>query len=144
MSYFLCSVCGYINFDSAPESCPVCMSPKDKFSQNNDIFKESAEKSPEAAVKHVPVVWVAEGEKLWDGAQYINLKVKIGEVAHPMEEKHFITFIDVYADKKWVKRIHNSPAVYAAGAAHLKGDVKTVQVIENCNIHGWWMTEKTL
>jgi superoxide reductase len=43
-----------------------------------------------AREKHVPVI-----EKL-NGA----LKVKVGSVAHPMEEKHYIEWIEVIADGK--------------------------------------------
>ena len=32
MAKYVCSVCGYVHEgDSAPESCPVCKAPKEKF-----------------------------------------------------------------------------------------------------------------
>ena len=32
MKAFVCRVCGYVHFgDEAPEKCPVCGAPKDKF-----------------------------------------------------------------------------------------------------------------
>jgi superoxide reductase len=144
MSYYLCTICGHISFGSAPDACPVCTAPKDKFKQNDSIFTESKAKSPEGGVKHTPVISIEAGPKLWEGAEYRTVNVKIGEVAHPMEDKHFITFIDIYADEKWIKRIHFTPAVYAAAAAHIKGDFKKITAIENCNLHGWWINEKTL
>ena len=144
MSYFLCSVCGHIEFGAAPESCPVCMAPKDKFSQNDSVFADSKAKSPEGGVKHTPVISIETGTKLWEGAEYTTVAVKVGEVAHPMEEKHFITFIDIYADDKWVKRVHLTPSVYAVASAHIKGSFKKVTVVENCNLHGWWMSEKAM
>ena len=142
MYYFLCTVCGHIEFNAAPDACPVCAAPKEKFEKKNNIFVESKEKSPEAGIKHTPVISFEEGTKIWEGAEYKTVAVKIGEVAHPMEEKHYITFIDIYTDHRWIKRIHLTPFVYAAAAAHIKGAFKTVQVVEHCNIHGWWMNEK--
>jgi hypothetical protein len=58
MSVFMCSMCGHIEFTKIPAICPVCKSPKEKYSQNDRIFEESAEKSKEAAIKHIPVVTV--------------------------------------------------------------------------------------
>jgi rubrerythrin len=58
MSVFICSTCGHIEFTQIPAICPVCKSPKEKYSQNDRIFEESAEKSKEAAIKHIPVVTV--------------------------------------------------------------------------------------
>ena len=31
--YYVCSVCGYLAVDRAPDKCPICGAPKDKFSQ---------------------------------------------------------------------------------------------------------------
>ena len=31
MSKFVCTVCGYIAEGAAPDFCPVCKAPKDKF-----------------------------------------------------------------------------------------------------------------
>ena len=58
MKVFICKVCGHIEFNTAPEKCPVCGVPKENFTQNDDIFKQSKEKSPEAEVKHVPAVTI--------------------------------------------------------------------------------------
>ena len=49
-----------------------------------------AKTADEGKEKHVPVI-----EKI-DG----GIKVKVGSVAHPMEEKHFIEWIEVLADGK--------------------------------------------
>ncbi len=31
VSVYLCPICGYIEFENAPESCPICKAKKDKF-----------------------------------------------------------------------------------------------------------------
>ena len=41
---YVCGICGHVEFGMAPESCPVCHAPKEKFTMNNMIFSESAEK----------------------------------------------------------------------------------------------------
>lgn len=143
MKLFVCSVCGHIEFDAAPEKCPVCESPKEKFDQKDNVFTESREKSPEAAVKHIPMITVIKECKLIGGS-CVDVVVKIGEVIHPMEEKHFITFIDCYVDKKFVSRVHLTPSVYAAAVFHLKGSGAKIQIVENCNIHGWWESEVSI
>jgi superoxide reductase len=137
---YLCSTCGYVSFSTAPEQCPVCGSPADKFDQKDNLFTESQEKSPEAAVKHIPVVTVVKECKLVGGS-CVDVLVKIGEVAHPMEEKHFIQFIDCYVDDRFIARMHLTPQSYAAAVFHLKTTGSKIRVVEHCNIHGWWQTE---
>ena len=36
MSKFVCTVCGYIAEGAAPEFCPVCKAPKDKFVEKTE------------------------------------------------------------------------------------------------------------
>jgi superoxide reductase len=43
-----------------------------------------------AKEKHVPVIEKVEG----------GVKVKVGDVAHPMEDKHYIEWIEIMADGK--------------------------------------------
>ncbi len=31
VDYYVCSVCGYVSVGSAPDQCPICNAPKDKF-----------------------------------------------------------------------------------------------------------------
>ena len=61
-----------------------------------------------------------------------------------MTDEHFIRFIDVYVDKKPVERISLSPGVEPAGCIHLKAKGKSVQVVENCTLHGYLMSEAGL
>jgi superoxide reductase len=143
MSIYLCSICGYVSFGVVPEKCPVCESPKDKFEQKDNLFKESKEKSPEGAGKHLPVITVSKDCKIVGGA-CVDISIKVGEVAHPMEEKHFIVFIDCYVDDKWVSRNTFSPNVFAAGIVHLKTKGSKFKAVEHCNLHGWWESEIAL
>jgi len=78
-----------------------------------------------AKEKHVPVI-----EKI-DG----GVKVKVGSVAHPMEEKHYIQWIEIIADGKifrqFLKPGDKPEAVF-------KVDAASVTAREYCNLHGFW------
>jgi len=78
-----------------------------------------------AKEKHVPIV-----EKTADG-----FKVKVGEVAHPMEEKHYIEWIEVIADGKAYCQFLNPGE---APEATFKIDAEQATAREYCNLHGLW------
>jgi superoxide reductase len=75
--------------------------------------------------KHVPVV-----EKTAGG-----IKVKVGSAPHPMEEKHYIEWIEVIADGKAYRQFLRPGGVPEA-AFDIKADRITAR--EYCNIHGLW------
>ena len=136
MDIFVCGVCGHISFNSAPDNCPVCYAPKEKFTQNNTVFKDSAEKSPEGAIKHNPNLSVKSTCEMFPEQGCKLVSARIGETIHPMEEKHFIQFVDFYVDYKFVKRAMMTPDLFAGAAAHLNGDGSKVSCVEKCNLHG--------
>jgi superoxide reductase len=78
-----------------------------------------------AQEKHVPVV-----EKI-DG----GFKVTVGSVAHPMEEKHFIEWIELIADGKAYRQFLNPGD---APEAAFEIDAESVTAREHCNLHGLW------
>ncbi len=84
------------------------------------------EKTADAATeKHVPVV-----EKI-DG----GVKVKVGSVPHPMEEKHFIEWEELQAgDASYVQFLKAGGAPEAA----FKTDAAESGAREYCNVHGLW------
>lgn len=75
--------------------------------------------------KHVPVV-----EKTDDG-----ILVKVGSAPHPMEEKHYIEWIEVIADNK-VYRQDLKPGEAPEAEFKIKSD--NIIVREYCNLHGLW------
>jgi len=137
MNYFICGICGYIAMDSAPEKCPVCTAPKEKFSQNDAIFEESKAKATEGAAKHVPSIWVDKETKLYPGTEFVTVHAKIGEVPHPMEEKHFIQFVDIknYSNRKlqssWILDKRSQPIIKTAGRANSSGDQYSCKYSKN-------------
>lgn len=78
-----------------------------------------------ALEKHVPVVEKIEGGFL----------VKVGSVAHPMEEKHLIEWIEINADGL-VYRKFLKPG--DAPEAKFMVDAEAVIAREYCNLHGFW------
>ncbi len=78
-----------------------------------------------AKEKHVPVIEVVDG----------GVKVKVGDVPHPMEEKHFIEWIEVIADGKSYRQFLEPGAVPEAFFAV---DATELTAREYCNLHGLW------
>lgn len=145
MNIYVCSVCSHLEFLSVPEKCPVCSAPHENFKQNNDIFKISRERSPEAELKHVPLVMKSESCGLLPEDNCTDVHARIGEKLHPMEKEHFIQFIDFYVNKIFVERVQFTPnGVNPAGSLHLQNETGTVTVVENCNLHGYWQLEVDL
>ena len=75
--------------------------------------------------KHVPVI-----EKVSGG-----YKVKVGAVAHPMEEKHHIEWIELIAGDKAYRQFLK---VGDAPEAFFAVDAAQVSAREFCNLHGLW------
>ena len=85
------------------------------------------ENSVDAATeKHVPVV-----EKVEDG-----ITVKVGSVTHPMEEKHFIQWIEVITTDGEVLRKDLTPNESPEATFKINGEIESVR--EYCNLHGLW------
>lgn len=85
------------------------------------------EGTTDAAVeKHVPVI-----EKTPNG--YL---VKVGAVPHPMEEKHWIQWIELVADGVSYTRFLKPGSAPEAEFCIL--DAKNVVAREYCNLHGHW------
>jgi superoxide reductase len=78
-----------------------------------------------AKEKHVPVIEKAAG----------GYKVKVGDVAHPMEEKHWIVWIELIADGKAYREFLDPGA---APEAFFAVEADTVIAREYCNLHGLW------
>jgi superoxide reductase len=118
LEIYKCELCGNIVevLHAGDGSLVCCGQPMKLFKENTvDAAKE----------KHVPVV-----EKIPGG-----FKVKVGSVPHPMEEKHYIEWIELIADDKtyrqFLKPGRPAEAVFNIEAAN-------VVAREYCNLHGLW------
>jgi superoxide reductase len=115
---YKCEVCGNIvEVLHTGAGALVCCGKEMKY------FKENT--TDGAKEKHVPVI-----EKTKDG--YL---VKIGSVPHPMEEKHYIEWIELIADgvsyRKFLKPGDKPEALFCVKA-------EKVSAREYCNLHGLW------
>lgn len=144
MSVFICSGCGHVEFGEAPDKCPVCGAPKSAFAQNDKVFEESAEKSKEGAVKHIPSIKINKDCGMVPENDCIDILVRVGETLHPMTDEHYIQFIDAYVDHKFVSRARLTPAMNPAVIFHLGNTTGKVQIVESCNLHGLWQAEADL
>ena len=80
--------------------------------------------------KHMPVV-----EKTED-----SVKVKVGSVAHPMEEEHYIEWIEVnMIDEGRIAKKYLKPGDIPEVEFHVRGD--NFKVRAYCNLHGLWESE---
>jgi len=115
---YKCGVCGNIvAVVHAGEGELVCCG------KPMDLMKENT--TDGAKEKHVPVI-----EKTAGG-----YKVKVGSVAHPMEEKHYIEWIELVADGRSY-RAFLKPGM--APEAEFCVKAAKVAAREYCNLHGLW------
>ena len=92
-------------------------------------MKLMEENTTDAALeKHVPVI-----EKTEDG-----IKVKVGSVPHPMQEEHYIEWIELIADGRAYRQFLN-PGEEPEAVFNV--EAQSVTAREYCNIHGLWKSE---
>lgn len=119
---YKCEICGntvtVINEGAAPLVC--C-------GQNMTLLEEKT-KEQEGNEKHVPIVEI-EGN---------NVKVKVGSIPHPMEEKHYIGLIQLMKDENVVagKRLN---AGDKPEASFCLDNTEGITARIWCNIHGLWI-----
>jgi superoxide reductase len=118
LEVYKCEVCGNIVevLHGGDGELVCCGQPMNRFVENTvDAAKE----------KHVPVI-----EKIAGG-----VKVKVGDVAHPMEEKHWIEWVEIIADGKAYRQFLN-PGEAPEAIFNVEADQITAR--EYCNLHGLW------
>jgi len=118
LQVYKCEVCGnIIEVLHAGKGQLVCCNQPMKLLEENTVDA--------AKEKHVPVI-----EKTDRG-----YKVKVGSVAHPMEEKHYIEWIELIADgtvlRKFLNPGDNPEAEFEVAS-------EKVSAREYCNLHGLW------
>ncbi len=118
LQIYKCEVCGNIVevLHEGAGELVCCGQPMKLYEENTvDAAKE----------KHVPMVDKFEG----------GFKVKVGSIPHPMEEKHYIEWIEVIANGKAYRQFLNPGE---APEATFKIDAERITAREYCNIHGLW------
>lgn len=118
LEVYKCDVCGNIIevLHGGKGELVCCGKPMNLIKANTvDAAKE----------KHVPV-----SDKIpW------GVKVKVGDVEHPMEEKHFIEWIEIIADGKAYRQFLDPGQ---APEAFFSVEADEISARAYCNIHGLW------
>ncbi|MBI4350496.1 MAG: desulfoferrodoxin [Elusimicrobia bacterium] len=117
---YKCEVCGNIVEVLHGGKSPLDCCGKDMKPMKENTVDASKE-------KHVPVIETTDK----------GIKVKIGAVPHPMEEKHFIEWIELVADGK-VFREYLKPGMAPEAVFCVCFTPKTLEAREYCNLHGLW------
>jgi superoxide reductase len=115
---YKCALCGNIVevVHTGAGELVCCGQPMDLMAENTvDAAKE----------KHVPVV-----EKTDNG-----YRIQVGSVPHPMEEKHWIEWIELVADGR-VFRHNLAPGKTPAAEFCIQATEVTARAY--CNLHGLW------
>ncbi|MFH1336682.1 MAG: desulfoferrodoxin [Candidatus Zixiibacteriota bacterium] len=122
MQVYKCDLCGNIVevLHGGAGELVCCNQPmKLMEAKTEDVGKE----------KHVPVIEKTEA----------GVKVEIGSVPHPMEEKHYIEWVTVITDRGIYRKFLN-PGEKPEAEFKIKEAV--ISVKEYCNVHGLWITKK--
>jgi len=89
----------------------------------------------EGQEKHLPVIEKLPEDVCRGGDGY---KIKVGEVDHPMEEEHFIEWIEIKAEDGKRGKKYLKPG--DAPEAEFYTKKKILEIRAYCNIHGLWKT----
>ena len=117
LEIYKCEVCGNIveMVHGGAGELVCCGQPMKLFTENTvDAARE----------KHVPVKESVDG----------GLKVKVGSVPHPMEEKHYIEWIEIVSGGKAYRQFLE-PGQAPEAVFPVEGDFTAR---EYCNLHGLW------
>lgn len=118
LQVYLCGVCGQMVEVIRPGAGTlVCC--------NEKMMLQDENTTDAAQEKHVPVIEKVDG----------GYKVQVGSVAHPMEDDHYIEWIELLADGKAYRQFL-SPG--QAPEAFFAVDGASVSAREYCNKHGMW------
>lgn len=91
--------------------------------QPTKLLEEKVEE--QGKEKHLPVVEKSE----------TRIKIRVGSTPHPMEEKHYIEWIEVKTNKEIFRKFLN-PGDKPEAEFEIQEDI--LQVRAYCNIHGLW------
>jgi len=116
---YKCNVCGNIvevlHIGAGELVC--CGQPMDLKEEKND---------DEGQEKHIPVI--EKDEK--------GFLVKVGSVAHPMEEAHYIEWIEIYINGKCFCRRFLKPGDRPESRCDIQAE--NISARAYCNVHGLW------
>ena len=115
---FKCNICGNIVevLHTGVGELVCCGQPM-------ELLKEKTEEAGQE--KHMPVI-----EKMGE-----KIKVKVGSIAHPMEEDHHIEWIEIITEGKICRKLLK-PGDKPEVEFYTKAE--KIEAREYCNLHGLW------
>ncbi|MCL2143461.1 MAG: desulfoferrodoxin [Methanomassiliicoccaceae archaeon] len=117
---YVCALCGnVVEVEHGGKGTLVCCGQNMNLQVPNTVDA--------AQEKHVPVIEKKDG----------GILVKIGSVAHPMTEEHYIVYIEI-CDDGILRRKYLQPGM--PPEAFFKGASEKAVAKEYCNLHGLWKT----
>ncbi|MFC1899248.1 desulfoferrodoxin [Chloroflexota bacterium] len=121
MQVYICNVCGNIVevLHSGEGELVCCGQPMEL------LVEKTADTGQE---KHVPII-----ERSGN-----VVKVKVGEVPHPMEDNHLIEWIELIADGASYRKFLNSGD---APEAEFIVTAQKLSAREHCSVHGLWQSK---
>jgi len=118
---YKCEVCGnVVSVEEAGGGTLVCCG-------QDMVLMKAKTAEQEGKEKHVPVIEI-------DGNR---VKVKVGSVEHPMEDKHYIELIQVLQNGRVVFEKRLNPGEKPEAEFALE-NTDGVTAREYCNLHGLW------
>ena len=118
LEVYKCDICGNIvELLHAGQGTLVCC--------GQDMTLQAENTVDAAKEKHVPVIEKVDG----------GYKVSVGSVPHPMEDKHYIEWIELIAGDTVYRQFLNPGDT---PEALFKVDADKVSAREYCNLHGLW------
>lgn len=118
---YKCELCGHVvEIINEGEPLVCCGKP---------MVKLEAKSKDEGQEKHVPVV--EEND--------CGITVKVGSIEHPMEEKHYIKFIEVLTEGQ-VLRVELKPGQKPEAEFCCVKPNDILEVREYCTVHNLWKT----
>jgi len=121
---FRCEVCGHvIQVHHEGGGTLVCC---------NQPMVEMKEKSKEEGLeKHVPIIEFREDK----------IMVSVGDVLHPMEENHYIEFVELIIDEeRYIQYL--KPRQDPIVAFKIPDTYEKIEARAYCNVHGLWSSEE--
>jgi len=117
---YKCSICGNIvEVVHAGVGQLVCCG------KPMELLKEKI--SDAGLEKHVPVI-----EKTATG-----IKVKVGSIPHPMEDKHYIEWVEIISEGRTYRKFLK-PGDKPETEFEISSSIGDIQAKEYCNVHGLW------
>ncbi|MBS5144156.1 MAG: desulfoferrodoxin [Butyricicoccus pullicaecorum] len=123
LNFYICNHCGNVVEKVVDHKIPIlCCG--EKMQLLDPSIRDGA------GEKHIPVLSINGN----------IVKVSVGEVSHPMEEKHNIAFIALHT-QNGVQRKNLLPSEAPEATFALADGDQVIAVYAYCNLHGLWKTE---